>query len=175
MKCDHNPTPYTTLLPVMARRWLHPVLSWVTHTLDNNPLISCGVVNTCWSWSFDSLSGGLPHCPCWFEPQQNTCPEAKQTCCWFDFILIHQTQCFIFINTLPCAQLFHLLNKCYRVEVFFGNSCVHPFTAINSCWPAPNSFMALLCTGTSKVLGGGEVAQFQFSFSQAFIVMISVT
>lgn len=70
-------------LPAMTSRWLQPVRSCVTETLDNNPPISCGVINI--PRSVDSVSGGLPHCPCWFEPQQKTWPEAEQNSIWFDF------------------------------------------------------------------------------------------
>ena len=62
-------------LPVTASRWLQPVWTCVTVTLVNNPPISCGLINI-WC-SVEWISGGLPHCPCWFEPQQKTWPEAE--------------------------------------------------------------------------------------------------
>lgn len=62
-------------LPVTASRWLQPVWTCVTVTLVNNPPICCGLINI-WC-SVEWISGGLPHCPCWFEPQQKTWPEAE--------------------------------------------------------------------------------------------------
>lgn len=62
----------------MAKRWLQPDLSLVTCRSDINPPISCGLVNI---WL--SCSGGLPHCPCWFDPQQKTCPVAVTAAEWW--------------------------------------------------------------------------------------------
>ena len=73
-----------TFKPVIARRWLQPDLSWLTCTPDINPPISCGVANICRSCCVNTLSGGLPHCPCWFEPQQKTCPAAVNAAEWCD-------------------------------------------------------------------------------------------
>ena len=65
--------------PVMAKRWLHPDFSWAICLLEIAPLISCGLAKI---WA--QCSGGLPHCPCWFEPQQKTCPEAVNAAEWWD-------------------------------------------------------------------------------------------
>ena len=65
--------------PVMAKRWLHPDFSWVICLSEIAPLISCGLAKL---WT--QCSGGLPHCPCWFEPQQKTCPEAVNAAEWWD-------------------------------------------------------------------------------------------
>ena len=63
----------------MAKRWLHPDFSWAICLSEIAPLISCGLAKI---WA--QCSGGLPHCPCWFEPQQKTCPEAVNAAEWWD-------------------------------------------------------------------------------------------
>ena len=79
-----NWVSHSLLKPVTARRWLHPDFSLVTCEPQINPWMSWGNAKI---GAFSSVvvpSGDCPHCPCWLEPQQNTCPMSVRAAVWWD-------------------------------------------------------------------------------------------